>query len=238
MALPRHSARCAHSSHVHRCRHLHRDCARRCDARPAHTACGSREAPSRAPTYKHTHAHTPMCARWAWLGLAEHGSREATGSAVGRRMCAHTRACCMLQARDLAATSSAVFSELAHEASAPSATAAWVCRAGRAGAKPGGRIRAFPSLRPMSRLHGDWAHPSGVCTGTGLAPCHVCTGTGLSPAASAHGLGSPHATSARGLGSPPRRLHGDWAHPSGICTGTGLAPCHVCTRTGLTPCHV
>jgi hypothetical protein len=51
-------------------------------------------------------------------------------------------------------------------------------------------------------LQRDWAHPS-----------HICTGTGLTPP-----------TSATGLGSPLPHLQRDWAHPSHICTGTGLAP--------------
>jgi hypothetical protein len=66
---------------------------------------------------------------------------------------------------------------------------------------------------PLPRLPRDWARPSHVCPGTGLAP----------------------PTSAPGLGSPLPRLPRDWARPAHICTWDCARPSHVCTGTGLTP---
>ena len=51
MALPRHSARCAHSSHVHRCRHLHRD--------------GTALAAATLDQPLHTLTHPPVFLRYA-----------------------------------------------------------------------------------------------------------------------------------------------------------------------------
>ena len=43
---------------------------------------------------------------------------------------------------------------------------------------------------PHPHLHQDWAHPTHICTRTGLTT-HICTRLG-SPPTSAPGLGSPH----------------------------------------------
>ena len=51
---------------------------------------------------------------------------------------------------------------------------------------------------PRPHLRRDWARPSHICTGTGLAA----------------------ATSAPGLGSLLPHLRQDWAHSCHICTGT------------------
>ena len=217
---------------------------------PAHICTGTALAPATLdPLSSHslwlararytpviTVAHPPASTRTrrcahAGLGLAwrSTGSREATSSAVGRRMCTRTRACwhaACWHAAGARPRSNELGRLLRARARGISAIRhAWVCRADRAGAKPVGRIRASPSLQlsphatsarglgspprrlhrdwahPMPRLHGDWAHRSGVCAGTGLSP---------------------------------RRLHRDWAHPMpmsalglgsarGVCAGTGVA---------------
>ncbi len=86
------------------------------------------------------------------------------------------------------------------------------------------RFASAPGLgSPSLPLHR--AHPSHICTGTGLTPASSCTGTGLAPC--------PH-------------LRRDWAHPCLLCAGTGLKPglhlrqswahpCRICAGTGLTP---
>ena len=63
------------------------------------------------------------------------------------------------------------------------------------------RPTSAPGLvSPLPHLHRDWARPSHICAGTGLAP----------------------ATSAPGLGSPLPHLRRDWACPGHVCAGTGL----------------
>ena len=74
-----------------------------------------------------------------------------------------------------------------HEAEAPRPHLHWT----RTGLTPptsapglGSRLAtSAPGLgSPRPHLHRDWAHPSHICTGTGLTPAHICTGTGLTPA--------------------------------------------------------
>ena len=149
---------------------------------------------TRTRTRRRAHAGLGL----AWLGLAWRSSaaerQQARQSAV---VCVHTRACCMLQARDLAATSSAVFSELAHEASAPSATHGSAARVAQTAPAQSPSVASGLSHRfaPCPVCIRTGLTPCGVCTRTELAPCGVCTGTGLAP-----------------------------CH---VCTRTGLTPCHV-----------
>ena len=228
--------RCAHSLDVHRCPHLHRDCARPrphlhrdcarpCHARPAQLTqplARSREVYScdhcSAPTCKH--AHAPMCARWAWLGLAEH--RQQRGNELGSRPShVHTHAC-MLACCMLACCRRATSQQRARPSSPSSRT----------------RHQRHPPRmglpRRPRRCKARRSHP-GFPIASAFAPCHVCAGTGLTPAASAPGLGSPHATSARGLGSPQWRLRWDWAQPAASAPGLGSPHAHVCAGTGLSP---
>jgi hypothetical protein len=166
-----------------------------------------------APTCKHahSHAHTPMCAHWAWLGLAWLGGAPAVERQRARQSavaCAHARvhaaccmlhacmfACCMLHAAGARSRSDELGRLLRAGARGIGAIRhAWVCRTGRgdrAGAKPVGRIRASTSLRPMPRLRRDWAHPMPRLHGDWAHRNGVCAGTGLTPAASAPGRGLP-----------------------------------------------
>ena len=92
------------------------------------------------------------------------------------------------------------------------------------------RARAAPASlggAGVSQKRIRWAHPS-----------HICTGTGLAPATSAPGPGSPlphlHRDGAHpshtGTWAPVLGLHRDWFHPSPRLRRDCGSPLHICAR--------
>ncbi len=69
----------------------------------------------------------------------------------------------------------------------------------------------LPPPRPATSDR-DWAHPTHICSGTGLTPAHICSGTGLTPAHIGAGF---------------------WPLTAHICAGTGPTPAHIDAGTGL-----
>jgi hypothetical protein len=77
----------------------------------------------------------------------------------------------------------------------------------------------------LPHLHRDGAHPSHICTGTGLVLCHICAWT----------WPSPPPTSASGLGSRLATSDQDWAPTLPHMHRSGLPSCRICAGLGLTP---
>jgi hypothetical protein len=89
-----------------------------------------------------------------------------------------------------------------------------VCAAGME-ANRAARRRDPQVVRQEPHLRRDWARPSHICTGTGLAP----------------------PTSVPGLGSPLPHLHRDWVHACTSAPGLGPPLPHL-HRAGLGRCEV
>jgi hypothetical protein len=114
---------------------------------------------------------------------------------------------------------------------------------------------SVPTRSPLRR---DSAHPSNICTRTGLTPAtsaprlgsHPCAETGLTPPTSAPGLRSALShlnrdsahprppTSAPGLRWMRQDIFGwGWLGPRWGLRGR-VIPAHICAGTGLIPAHI